>query len=306
MSVKNINTQKDSLILTKESGLNFFLQGTGIEELDKAIEMAGYAYDPIQDIFFSTMNPWQRSVGYCRLYDEAAAPLGMIIDSEHIFFEYQGKKWIISFWKGQYDMVTGCEIGIYTEAADLNLPGIFNGSFYKSISDSQLLPMSCTLYKNGKLLFTREGRHWWLTGFKLGEFSEPSELTMNILITLENEIMRDAFISGLKSAGYPDRAFSVSGNTVQTKFDVPYTRQPFSRTKDIARIVQRKNEQLCKKYHEITQNESTFTDKVKILQEQAPELFEQILIVGKNKKSYEMFIELIIFGTFLLSKLTRK
>jgi hypothetical protein len=30
----------------------------------------------------------------------------MIIDCEPNHFEYRGKKWMLSFWKGQYDMVT--------------------------------------------------------------------------------------------------------------------------------------------------------------------------------------------------------
>jgi len=60
-------------------------EGTGNDELDKAIEIAGYSYDPKQDIFYSTMDPWQRDIGYCRLYDELAAPLGMIIDCEPIY-----------------------------------------------------------------------------------------------------------------------------------------------------------------------------------------------------------------------------
>ena len=69
-----------------------FLEGTGNDELDKAIEIAGYSYDQRQDIFYSTMDPWQRDIGYCRLYDELAAPMGMIIDCEPIHFEYLGKR----------------------------------------------------------------------------------------------------------------------------------------------------------------------------------------------------------------------
>ena len=34
------------------------------------------------DIFYSLNDCWQRDFGYCRLYDEACAPLAMIIDCE--------------------------------------------------------------------------------------------------------------------------------------------------------------------------------------------------------------------------------
>lgn len=52
----------------------------GKDELSEAIEFSGFTYDPEQDIFFSNMDAWQREFGYCRLYDEAAAPFGMIVE----------------------------------------------------------------------------------------------------------------------------------------------------------------------------------------------------------------------------------
>lgn len=142
------------------------------EKFDETIEISGYAYDEAQDIFYSTLYPWQRKFGYCRLYDEAATSLGMIMDCEPIYFEYDGKRWLIEFWKGQYDLPTGCELGIYsTDGPDLNIPGFYNGTFYNAVGSEDFLDMSVKLYRKGKLLFTREGRHWWITGFKLGKFS---------------------------------------------------------------------------------------------------------------------------------------
>ena len=70
-----------------------------------------------------------------------------------------------------------CEIGVYsTEGPDLNIPGVFNGTFYYCVDDEDLLEMSYTLYKKDKVLFRYHDIHWWLTGFSLGEFSEPSDL----------------------------------------------------------------------------------------------------------------------------------
>ena len=198
--------------------------GTGDPELDEIVRAAGYSYEEKQDIFYSNMNAWQRNMGYCRLYDEASAPLGMIIDCEPIYFEYGGKRWMIELWKGQYDLTTGCEVGVYTsDHLDINIPGIFRGTFYYCASNDDLLAMSCSLKKNGRTIFSREDKHWWLTGFKLGEFSEPSELTMEISITLKDEPMRNAFINGLRGAGYPRKKFEINGNTVSLIFDEPYT-----------------------------------------------------------------------------------
>ncbi|AHF07105.1 DUF4474 domain-containing protein [Desulfitobacterium metallireducens] len=276
---------------------------TGNEELDKAIELAGYSYDSIQDIFYSTMDPWQRDVGYCRLYDEAAAPLGMIIDCEPIYFDYQGKKWMISFWKGQYDMVTGGEIGIYIATREITLQGLFSGTFYQAASNEHCLPMSYTLNKNGKPLFTREGKHWWLTGFKLGEFSEPLELTMDIRISLNDVQMRNAFITGLLNAGYSYADLDVSGNAVALTFDIPHTPQPMTRTRETDKLIQRKNLLLCEQYQALTDPYDTVPKKIKALEGLSPDMYKKVINIGKTKKMYEMYTSIVIIGTFLLSRL---
>lgn len=280
--------------------------GTGNEELDRAIEIAGYAYDSVQDIFYSTLDPWQRNVGYCRLYDEVAAPLGMIIDSEPIFFEYQGKKWKIGLWKGQYDLVTGCEVGVYVSAFEINIPGVFKGTMYKAIDDSNLLQISYTLRKNGEVLLTRSGRHWWLTGFKLGEFSEPSELVMDVSITLKDQIMRDAFISGLRKIGYSEETLNVFANTVIFRFDTPHSPQPITRNERTDRLIQRKNQLLCEKYQEITGPYTSIPEKIKAIEEEAPEIYNLIFKMGKNKKLFEMLIMTVLSGTVLLTFILAK
>lgn len=280
MSVQIVKS-KDKIITVPE--------GTGDDKLDKAIEIAGYAYDPKQDIFYSHMDPWQRNIGYCRLYDEAAAPLGMIIDCEPIHFEYLEKKWMIGFWKGQYDLVTGAEIGVYTGAVDLNILGLFRGNYFDCASNADLLQMSYTLKKNGNTLFTREGKHWWLTGFKLGEFSEPSELIMDIDITLHNVIMRDAFVTGLWNAGYSLDQFTRNGNTISFTFGIPHTPPPITRTTATDWIIQRKNERLCNTYQDITGSSNNIQDKVKAIEALAPEMYAKIIRTGKSKKLYEMF-----------------
>ena len=62
-----------------------------LEEIFEKIDLAGYHYDPYQDIFYTKIDAWQREMGYFRLYDEAAAPLNMIIDCEPIYINYGAK-----------------------------------------------------------------------------------------------------------------------------------------------------------------------------------------------------------------------
>ncbi len=293
MSVQIRKSRDEAITIKNGDMLNVIPEGTGNDELDRAIEMAGYAYDPKQDIFYSTMNPWQRDIGYCRLYDELAAPLGMIIDCEPIYFEYLDKKWMIGFWKGQYDLVTGAEIGIYTKAADINVLTLFSGSYYECVSNTDLLKMSYTVKKNGKTLFTRKGTHWWLTGFKLGEFSEPSELTMDITITLHNVIMRDAFVTGLWNAGYSLNEFTRNGTTVSFTFSNPHTPAPITRTPQTDRIIQRKNQLLCEKYQDITGTSNNIRDKLKVIEELAPEIYAKTIKLGKSKQLFAILSSLL-------------
>ncbi len=253
---------------------------TGNTKLDKLIAIFGYAYDSNQDIFYSTMDSWQRNVGFCRLYDEAGAPLSMIMDCEPVYFKYNGEQWLIEFWKGQYGMVTGGEIGVYTGGINVKTLGIFNDTFYNCASDDDLLEMSYALKKNGNTLFSREGKHWWLTGFKLGEFSEPSELSMDISVTLKDEIMRDAFLEGFNTAGYSDAEYTVVGNTVSFNFNIPRTKQPSTRTKATDWIIQRKNELLCNMYQEVTGSVNSIEDSIKAFEnpEKTNELSEKWII----------------------------
>lgn len=312
MSDLVINTSNKTLVDNNAVpwGKEFFPQGTGNDELDYLLASAGYSYDSKQDIFYSILDPWQRDVGYCRLYDEAAAPLSMIMDCEPIYFEYRDEKWLIQFWKGQYGMVTGGEIGVYSGGVDFNILGFWQDTFYNCAGNDDLLQMSYTLKKDGKILFTRDAKHWWLTGFMLGEFSEPSQLTMDLEITLKDQVMLDAFVGGLMDAGYSENEFTVIDNTVSLTFNTPHTKQPLSRTVLTDWVIQRKNQLLCNKYNEITEAFDTFQDKVNAIEEQAPYLYHNIIRIGKEKSSFDRYeaiiIASIIIGLFVSYRLVSR
>ena len=54
----------------------------------RTLKKQGFAYEMDGDYFYSLMNCWQREVGYCRLYDEAAPLFNMIMDCEPVTFSY--------------------------------------------------------------------------------------------------------------------------------------------------------------------------------------------------------------------------
>ncbi len=264
-----------------------------LAELNEDLEPFGFIYEPVQDIFHSLLNGWQRNFGYCRLYDEACAAFSMIIDCEPIPFEYNGVKYLIEFWKGQYGMTTGGEVGIYyAKGPSLNIPGIFNGTFYHALKDEHMINMSFALRKNGNLLFTRSAYHWWITGFKLGEFSYPSELSMDIIMDLYDRRMAYVFGEALMKAGYTEDEFAVRGNRVWIRFDQPHTPQPLSRTGFIEKLMQKNNRSLCDAYYYLTESYTDTLDKLEIVKNESPNMYRQILNIGKPREVFDAYSKL--------------
>jgi hypothetical protein len=166
----------------------------------------------------------------------------MIIDCEPIFFDYAGKSWMIEFWKGQYGLMTGCEIGVYTRSPQNSAPytafldatvgrrphdpNTSHGKFFDCASNADLLEMSFDLSRRGQKLFSRgPEKHWWLTGFKWGELSSADDLSMDLTITFPNNDMMEAFKQALIGMGY---GYSAGGRpqSVRLVFDRPRTFQP--------------------------------------------------------------------------------
>ena len=203
----------------------------------------GYDYDSNQDIFYSRNDAWQKKYGYCKLYDEAAPSFDMIIDCEPIYFDYENKKWLIEFWKGQYGMCTGAEVGIYKSRSQIK--ELFNSTLYEAIDENNDISVKFSLSKGEKKLLKREGFFWWITGFILGEYLEPEELSMSIDITLKDNYMLEAFLKGIRNAGYLDEEIKVEGLTVSINYEKPHTKQPYTRNGNIERLKQMKNKRLC-------------------------------------------------------------
>lgn len=255
-------------------------------KLNELMAVSGFAYDGDQDIFYSRTDSWQRKFGYGRIYDEAAAPLNMIIDCEPVYFEYEEKKWLIEFWKGQYGITTGGEVGVYYLPKQTLVEELLTTPLiYQCVTDEDTLRMQTILWKDGRQLYYRRGYHWWLTAFVLGEFSKPKELAMDIELTLKTEEMRDAFLGGLYKAGYRNEEINVQGNTVWIHFAKPHTRQPMTRTRWFAAIKQWENKRNCRLYRRVTKDYTNTYDKIMALQKRAPALYKKWEQMGRFRFS---------------------
>lgn len=71
-------------------------------------------------------------------------------------------------------------------------------------NEDEWLKMSSNVKYDGKEQYNRySSNHWWLTGFKWGDFTEdPNNISMDISITFDNEQMKEAFLYG-KSVSDP-------------------------------------------------------------------------------------------------------
>lgn len=169
----------------------------------------GYDWDLNQMILYVPTNTWHRAYGYTPLYDAAAPFVFLYYDTIRFCFNYGGLDWMFQFWKGQYTICTGAEMGIYYKPEDR--PGFF----YDCATDEMMLPMSMKLYQGQRLLFERSlQEHWWLSGFK-GGFSAPCMLRLDGSIVFRESGMRDAFLQACARQNPNVLSYESDGNTVR-------------------------------------------------------------------------------------------
>ncbi len=169
------------------------------EERNEMLALAGYEYDPVQDVYYTSLNPWQRSMGFTDIYDTAAPLTNMYYLTLKADFVYKNLLWRLQWWKGQYGILEGAELGVYTKSP------YDNSGFYKCAEDDQLLTMTMDFYhswadyQSGNRLFTRlEQEHWWLTGFKFGMVNPKSCVVRATLYAYDDE-MADGIEAALQN-----------------------------------------------------------------------------------------------------------
>ncbi len=260
----------------------------------KGIQIAGFKYNSRKDIFYASKNAWQKNFGYTRLYDIACPIFRMILDTEAIRFHYNNKNYLISFWKGQYGMTTGAEIGIYQTKDQY----IHKNTLYMPIDSDEELDMSFTLYKNNKIITKVASKHWWLAVFKLGMFSKPKELTMDIKITFPNNEMFSAFINAFKKLGYKEKDFSIEKNTFYFHYKKPRTKKVWTRSIifDKFRLhFNKKNVLLYNKYiSDIISNDTSNSNHVVLLKNYVPTFLKGDLSSYSPKEKNIIFLNPIV------------
>ncbi|MDO5539123.1 MAG: DUF4474 domain-containing protein [Eubacteriales bacterium] len=246
-----------------------------IRLLDELTQPFGFSYHCQEDIMTSTLNAWQRQFGYCALFDKSAPRFNMVFDCEPIYFSCDGQTWLIEFWKGQYGINTGAEIGIY-QADALISPDHYTKTLFHSISDSELFPLSMELFHNGKKLFSVHENHWWLTGFCMGSYSRPKDLVLNCSLTFPDHCMLQSFVTEMLRSGYEKCELNICNLTVSFCFSSPKTDQP-----EVCRLIiwwsSLQNRLSCRMYCLITRSCDCTPDRILYLYYYLPAAFRHML-----------------------------
>ena len=137
--------------------------------LNELAEPFGFFYEEREGVFSSRKDAWQRRIGYTAAFDRGAFGACMVLDAFPVYFDYGGKTWLIEFWKGQYGINTGGEVGVYHTEEEIP-PHAYAAAHFLAAEDEELPKICCRLERNGGKLYEYCERHWWLTGFRMGRF----------------------------------------------------------------------------------------------------------------------------------------
>lgn len=249
----------------------------------------GYCFHCDSGIFSSTTDAWQKQAGYTWLYDYMAPRFQMVFDALPIYFDYRGRTWLIELWKGQYGINTGAEIGIYH--ADAIIPETdYKSTWFSCAQDHEMLDCSFVLCNRRNDCFHNAGRHWWLTAFLVGCFSEPSALSMEATICFPNREMLSAFVDGLKRAGYREDSICIKGLHASFVFCRNITEKYNLITRFWRRFSQWKNKIFCKLYLWATRPFCCTEDRILYLYYYLPAAFRRLLRLRRfNKRCHKHY-----------------
>lgn len=251
--------------------------------LDELLSPFGYCYISPQDIISSRTDAWQRNFGYTALFDKAASYTGMILDCLPVYFNYQGRTWLIEFWKGQYGINTGCEIGIYYAERILKKEE-YTHALFQCADNDNMQGLGFTLSRDAKAIVELNAEHWWLTAFLPGLFSAPSDLFMHICITLQSREMAEAFVNGLINAGYHYKEIRLCHNTVTFNFASTALSYSSIFQKFKIRLAQFSNQVWCRIFMSLTRPFRLRGDRILYLYYLLPFAFRRMLRVRKKQK----------------------
>lgn len=253
--------------------------------LNDLIAPFGYLYIECQDIISSRNDAWQRDMGYTSLFDRMAAHFHMVFDALPVYFNYRGRTWLIEFWKGQYGINTGAEIGVYYADRILSKEEL-STFLFQAVEDKDMLPLSfeLTRYRSDDCLASVSKKTWWLTAFCMGRFSQPWELDMNSFLHFPDSEMRCQFVCGLQQAGLSKEHIRICGNRVNVRYCGAGQQNYGFFTRLLRSLSQLSNRIFCRLYLLITRPFTLTLDRLLYLYFLLPFAFRRMLTLRRYRR----------------------
>ena len=276
---------RKSLIMKKICSMSY---AEKCQLLNEVIYPFGYHYLPCKDVFYSTFDAWQRDFGYTHSYDIFAPYFNMVLDSEPVYFNYNNHTWLVEFWKGQYGINTGAEIGIYC-ADGIVSPQNRKHELFHTISDEDIPDFSMKLYRDTacteEKIADLSMSHWWLAAFRMGYFSCPDELSVDFCINFPEHDMMYAFVDALIRLGYEPCSLDICGTEICFSYKAPLTPVSCGFLANFVRFqAQWKNRLFCQLYLFITRPFCSTLDRLLYLYFYLPFIFRHCLRLRRCKK----------------------
>jgi len=185
-------------------------KGTLLSENGEGVMNIGYEYDIGQQMLLGAPNGWNRDLGYYNFFDTIAPFLLYRLDTLRFPFTYDGRDWMVWFWKGYYVVANGAEIGIYENPAGWPVRW--------AASDTEM-DITMQVYQ-GDHLYADYGpsRTWWAAGIS---YAKPffrqlpaSQLRVTGTIAFEDPGLLAAFLESFER----NRTGNITGTVEEMKF----------------------------------------------------------------------------------------
>lgn len=254
--------------------------------LNQLCNPLGYDYIQNRDFFVTRLDAWQGRFGYEALYDQLAVTTGMIFDCFPVYFDYQGKTWLLEFWKGQYGIANGGEIGLY-HASHIVKPEDYRNTHFEAASLREVLGFGIRLELGNRELADYRKLHWWLGVFRVGMTIRPGRIHASYRIRFFDQEMKEAFVKGLLSSGYPMEKVHDKGSCL---IRISQTRESYLKNTWLRRLrvmlANIRNRLLNLLYHLFTMPFCNSGDRLLFLYFQLPFIIRRMFRTRKYKKHF--------------------
>ena len=183
---------------------------------------------------------------------------------------------MIEFWKGQYGINAGAEIGIY-HADRLLSETEYRTAHFQAAGEAEML--NCTMQlslENGACVKISE-RHWWLTAFLPGVFACPSSLCLKATVCFGSREMLEAFYRGLCRAGFAAECITVQNLCLSFVYHRPIQEHYGFLTRLRRRLSQCLNRMNCRLFLWVTRPFTCTEDRILFLYYYIPFCFRRLM-----------------------------